>query len=238
MARPPRADEASTRHVGFRLTDDEIERLDHLVLEHGLSDRSALMRAWLEHDGPTKRKPLRASQATPAPKPASTSRTSKHAETVSRIEIHPRTNHRQTPRNNANATRSSNPVATAHIEPIPARRRHPRITAMPRTMDSSPSRDESSRETPKSIMRELLAELHRHKDPHLGLIRVVDVVRALLPLASLDAVHDALLTLAKHGTIELRPDGGTEFLKADDAAICPRGPRDTMFAYARLIEPR
>jgi hypothetical protein len=106
-------------------------------------------------------------------------------------------------------------------------------------MDSSPSRDESSQATPpKSIMRELLAELHRHKDPHLGLIRVADVVRALLPLASLDAVHDALLTLARHGSIELRPDGGTEFLKADDAAVCPRGPRDTVFAYARLIEPR
>ncbi len=51
MARLPRADEASTLHVGFRLTDNEIERLDHLVTEHGHRDRSALLRAWLEQGG-------------------------------------------------------------------------------------------------------------------------------------------------------------------------------------------
>jgi hypothetical protein len=87
-------------------------------------------------------------------------------------------------------------------------------------------------------MRELLAELHRQTPPRIGLIRVSDVVRAMLPHASLDEVHEALLTLAKHGTIELRPDAGTEFLKAEDAAVCPRGPRDTVFAYARVLDPR
>ena len=85
-------------------------------------------------------------------------------------------------------------------------------------------------------MRELLAELHRHRDAPLGLIRVADVVRALLPHASIDTVHDALLTLFKHGTIELRPDAGTEFAKQEDLAICPRGPRDTVFMFARWTD--
>lgn len=85
-------------------------------------------------------------------------------------------------------------------------------------------------------MRELLTALHRHRDPHVGLIRVADVVRAMLSHAPLEAIHEGLLTLAKHGTIELRPDGGTEFLKADDVKVCPRGPRDTVFAYARWTD--
>jgi hypothetical protein len=205
--------------VGFRLTAEEIEHLDELVTEHGFSDRSALLRAWLEQDGHSKK--ARESSRNLA----SASRTSTQAETVSRVEIHPRTNYRQTSRTKANRTRSSNPVA--HVEPTPPRRRHPRITAVPHAMDSSPSPTQ-----PKSIMRELLAELNRHKGELL--IRVADVVRALLPHASMETVHDALLTLNRNGLIELRPDGGTEFLKAEDAALCPRGPRDTVFSYARF----
>jgi hypothetical protein len=85
-------------------------------------------------------------------------------------------------------------------------------------------------------MRELLAELHRHRDAPLGLIRVADVVRALLPHASIETVHDGLLKLAKHGTIELRPDAGTEFSKREDLALCPRGPRDTVFMFARWTD--
>ena len=206
MARPPRADEASTRHVGFRLTDDEIERLDNLVTEHGLRDRSALLRAWLEQGGTT------------APTP--------------------RTDHRQTPRTTAKVTRSSKPVAVPRVEPRTERPRHPRIITTPRVMESSPSSDASSHvETnPKSIMRELLAELNRHRGELL--IGVADVVRALLPHASMQTVHDALLTLNKNGLIELRPDGGSEFLRPEDAAVCPRGPRETVFAYARWTDTR
>ena len=102
----------------------------------------------------------------------------------------------------------------------------PRINVTPRVMESSPSSDASSHvdTKPKSIMRELLAELHRQHAP-LGLIRVADVVHALLP-------H------AKHGTIELRPDAGTEFLKPEDIEVCPHGPRETVFAYARWTDTR
>lgn len=85
-------------------------------------------------------------------------------------------------------------------------------------------------------MRELLTALHRHRDPHFGLIRVADVVRAMLAHAPLEAIHEGLLGLDNHGTIELRPDGGTEFLKADDVKVCPRGPRDTVFAFARWTD--
>ncbi len=77
----------------------------------------------------------------------------------------------------------------------------------------------------------LHAESGAHRLDEL-LIRVSDVMRALLPHASMEAVHDALLTLNKNGLIELRPTGGSEFLRPEDAAVCPRGPRETVFAYA------
>jgi len=201
MARPTRLEEASTRHVGFRLTEEEIEHLDQLVTKLGFSDRSALLRAWLDNDGPTKRKTLRA--------------WTKQDESV---QTAPQTNQRQTLSTKAKTRRSSNPVAKAHVEPTP------------RAMDSSPSRNAPSE--PKSIMRELLIELNRHRGEVL--IQVADVVRALLPHASMETVHEALLLLDKNGLIELRPDGGTEFLKAEDVKVCPRGPRDTVFAYARF----
>ena len=203
MGRPARAEIASIKHVGFRLTQDEEARLDELVSTQGHKDRSALLRAWLAQGGPS---------------------------------TTPRTNYRQTPRTTAKITHSSKPVAAQSIEPIPARPRHPRLNVTPRVMDSSPSSDASSHvdTKPKSIMRELLAELHRHKGALL--IRVPDVVRALMPHASITTIHDALLTLAKHGTIELRPEAGSEFLKPEDAEVCPRGPRETVFAYARWTD--
>lgn len=52
MGRPARAATASTRIVGFRLTEDEEQRLDELVADLGHKDRSALLRAWLVQAGP------------------------------------------------------------------------------------------------------------------------------------------------------------------------------------------
>ena len=144
MGRPARADIASTRHVGFRLTQDEEARFDQLVSTQGHKDRSTLLHAWLAQGG------------TSTPRTNSTSSPSTTTSTT-------RTNHRQ----------------TTHVEPL-----------LPR------------------LMRELL--------PHASL--------------------DALVTLAKHGTIELRPDAGTEFSKPEDLALCPRGPRDTVFMFARWTD--
>ncbi|MBK9260797.1 MAG: ribbon-helix-helix protein, CopG family [Polyangiaceae bacterium] len=199
MGRPARAEVASMMHVGFRLTQDEVDRLDHLVAEQGHRDRSALLRAWLAEGGPTS----------------------------------PRTNSARTPHTSTRGARRSS--AASPVEPTKDRPRHPKITVTPRVMDSSPSSGEPSQETrPKSIMRELLAELNLRRDALL--IRVPEVVRALLPDASMETVHEALLTLNRNGLIELRPDAGSEFLKPEDAAICPRGPRDTVFSYARWTD--
>ena len=39
-----------------------------------------------------------------------------------------------------------------------------------------------------------------------------------------------------NSTIELRPEAGSEFLQDNDAALCPRGPRGTVFSFARLLD--
>jgi hypothetical protein len=209
MARPTRAEEAATRHVGFRLTEEEIENLDRLVRELGFADRSAMLREWLERGG-----------SSPRTNRGNTSRRrTKKEENVSVVESTPPTN-------------------SVHVDPTPPtntpRTLPPNVKLVPRT-SAMDSRSSPPVEKP-SIMRELLAALHREHDPRLGLIRLPHVVRSMLAHASLEDVHDALMRLAKHGTIELRPDAGSEFLSDDDAALCPRGPRDSVFSYARWTD--
>ena len=79
------------------------------------------------------------------------------------------------------------------------------------------------------------AALREHVDP-LGLISVPNVVRALEPRVSKARVHAALLALYKGGTLELRPEAGSEFLRPSDAALCPPGPRGTVLARARWLK--
>jgi len=161
MPRPPRADRASTRIVGFRLTEDEEARLDELVREQGHKDRSALLRAWLEQAGSG-----------------------------------------------------------------------PRGVARPK--QEWGLSDDNNEPTPQLFER-LYAALRKHNDPRLGLIHVPTVVRALGPRVQVSQVHAALLALAKHGKLELRPEAGREFLSDEDATLCPPGPRGTVFSTARLI---
>ncbi|TKC94592.1 hypothetical protein [Polyangium fumosum] len=181
MGRPPRASVASTRIIGFRLTEDEERRLDELVTEQHHPDRSALLRAWLAQGGP--------------------SGTSAHA--------------------GRSRARVPNPSTS--------------------TSASAPSSSTSATATLVSalsphVVDQVLAALHREHDPHLGLISISRVVRSLVPHVPVNDVHTALLALHKQATIELRPEAGSEFLHDNDAALCPQGPRGTVFSFARLLD--
>jgi hypothetical protein len=83
----------------------------------------------------------------------------------------------------------------------------------------------------------VLAALAAGEHPH-GLISVADAVRrvgAALGLAQADA-HATLLALGERRVVELRPvDPSTEPLPAEDAELCPAGPRGTVLAFARLL---
>ena len=79
--------------------------------------------------------------------------------------------------------------------------------------------------------------LRRMEDPVLKLIRIPDLVRALAGRLPVSDIHRALSDAATRGAIELRPEAGGEFLQPDDARLCPPGPRDTVFSYARLLSP-
>jgi hypothetical protein len=58
----------------------------------------------------------------------------------------------------------------------------------------------------------------------------------MLPHASLHAVLDALLLLNKSGFIKRRSDAGIALLNAENIKVCPRGPRETVFSYARWTD--
>lgn len=191
MGRPPRASAASTRIVGFRLTEDEERRLDELVTEQGHKDRSALLRAWLAQGGPA----------------STTGANSPSIVTFAKNE----------PR--------------AHSRPRDTSARPPSTSTTQRAPNSPPSTP-----TPR-VFEQVLSVLRREHehDPHLGLISIVKVVRSLAPVPVHD-VHAALLALHERSTIELRPEAGSEFLHDDDAALCPPGPRGTVFSFARWTE--
>jgi hypothetical protein len=79
--------------------------------------------------------------------------------------------------------------------------------------------------------------LRQLENPNIKLVRIADLVRTLESQVPKHEVHRVLSKAFDRGTIELRPDGGSEFLKAEDAALCIPGPRGTIFSYARRISP-
>jgi len=77
--------------------------------------------------------------------------------------------------------------------------------------------------------------LRQLEEPNIKLVRIADLVRRLAPRLPKNEVHRVLSKAFEMGTIELRPDGGTEFLKPEDAVLCIPGPRGTVFSYARRM---
>jgi hypothetical protein len=91
-------------------------------------------------------------------------------------------------------------------------------------------------EAPPSAARDIVeSEIRRLEDPALKLVRIPDLVRALAGRLSANDVHQVLSDAAASGAVELRPEAGSEFLPAEDALLCPPGPRGTVFSYARRI---
>lgn len=81
------------------------------------------------------------------------------------------------------------------------------------------------------------AKLRSLEDPKLKLVSIPKLVRSLVGQLSTTDIHHALSEAAERGAIELHPDGGSEYLQPEDAALCPPGPRDTVFSRARLLSP-
>jgi hypothetical protein len=105
-------------------------------------------------------------------------------------------------------------------------------TSKDATSENATSENATSKDTPHDLVEQALRRL---EDPKLKLVRIPDLVRSLAGRLSLDAVHRALAEGAKSGTLELRPEAGTEFLKPEDVSLCPPGPRGTVFSFARLV---
>ncbi|MBK9258221.1 MAG: hypothetical protein IPM54_00105 [Polyangiaceae bacterium] len=66
-------------------------------------------------------------------------------------------------------------------------------------------------------------------DGRIGLMYAPAVVRAVEHLVPLERVHTLLWELDERGVLELRPNAGRKPLPDKDAALCPPGPRKTVF---------
>jgi hypothetical protein len=88
---------------------------------------------------------------------------------------------------------------------------------------------------PPTLRQTFEAKLRSLEDPKLKLVNIPTLVRSFAGQFSTAEVHHALSEAAERGVIELHPDGGSEYLKPEDAALCPPGPRDTVLSRARIL---
>ena len=80
------------------------------------------------------------------------------------------------------------------------------------------------------VLDAVKASLH----PSMGLSFVPEAVARLSHLG-LPTVHAALKALANSRKLELQPESGKD-LTPEQLALCPPGPHDTRFSWARLLE--
>ena len=112
------------------------------------------------------------------------------------------------------------------------------IKAKPETLAPNASPEKAARVSSAEPLNAALLEqvgeaVRQARDPRLGLVHVPRVVRELMSSLPIEQIHAALFALNKNGTIELRPESGSEFISPNDAALCPPGPRGTIFSFAR-----
>lgn len=91
--------------------------------------------------------------------------------------------------------------------------------------------------TEDAVLSLVIESLKRLEDPRLKLVSIPELVRSLAGSLSIESIHRALESAAKSGAIELRPEVGSEFLKPEDAGLCPAGPRGSVLSYARRVSP-
>jgi hypothetical protein len=88
---------------------------------------------------------------------------------------------------------------------------------------------------PVDVWATVEAALAKHEAASLGgLVPVAPLVRALAPVLAMADVHEALFAASARGVFDLWPEsGGGGMLSAEDAALCPAGPRGTVLSYVR-----
>ncbi len=81
----------------------------------------------------------------------------------------------------------------------------------------------------------VIAAARGQTDPTTGLAFVPDVARALGGRLAGDALRAALVSAARSGQVELRPESGVELLSPADGAMCPRGPDGSPLSWLRVV---
>lgn len=85
----------------------------------------------------------------------------------------------------------------------------------------------------KLDLSQLLLAVEQERDPALGMSFVPAVIHALGPGVVVSEALALLLSAARDGMIELRPEGGLDRLTPEESALCPPGPHGTKLSWAR-----
>ncbi|MBK9260259.1 MAG: hypothetical protein IPM54_10530 [Polyangiaceae bacterium] len=238
----------------IRFTEDEERRLDELVAEQGHADRTALLRSWLDQRKPNLEAILTRCASEAAALFSFVLDEAKRREyRISWNAYGFRVNDKniawsmscsepnfiwidfidaESIRNNELATglwdwygadglRLS--ITESNVNRVRER--------IARIFDSRIAKTPQNKQT--DDMRHVYEALRAKQDARNGLIYVPSVVRAVEDLVPLERVHTLLRELDERGVLELRPNAGRKPLPDEDAALCPPGPRKTVFAYAR-----
>lgn len=104
----------------------------------------------------------------------------------------------------------------------PAAEKHASVVAD--TREKSPS---------GSAMTRLLSAVDATRDPRTGLSFVPAIVARLKTELDSARVTAGLLEAARHGLLELRPEGGIQRLSPEELLLCPPGPQGTRLSWAR-----
>jgi hypothetical protein len=82
----------------------------------------------------------------------------------------------------------------------------------------------------------VMAAAAEQTNPTTGLAFVPEVARALDGRLEGEALRAALVSAARSGMVELRPESGIELLSPAEAAACPRGPDGSPLSWMRLVD--
>ena len=87
-----------------------------------------------------------------------------------------------------------------------------------------------------AALSSLLSAVDATRDAQTGLSFVPSIVARLRPSFNSDVAREALLSAARSGLLELRPEGGINRLSVEELALCPPGPQGTRLSWARRTE--
>ena len=103
--------------------------------------------------------------------------------------------------------------------------------------DLAPSASSRAEEQPRRAqLGRLLSAVDGARDANTGLSFVPTIIERLRSELNSEAARSLLVSAARDGLLELRPEGGINRLSNEELSLCPEGPQGTRLSWARRTE--